>query len=543
MAGSAALLLAACQTPKVKLTPAQERLRDEIRLNDPFRDPLPARTEILDVHTHTFNARYLPLRGILLGKRDAAAPLTWFITDRCATLIAEVFINHTELAPVGGRGGAARKMGTEWARTSGKAGPLCKVLLKIIDKAIARNVWERGVSPGKKLERVDALAEDMTLMERIALRTTAKMMGMDEHIQTDQPGGAIRSITRFLWLITQNDAQMPELFREFHEGAPMKGKLKLVTHMMDLGPVYGQPAEGTVLLDFPTEQLRRMERYQRADPGQKYFIAYNPYRDYLPGGQPGDSLRVVKDAIRKRHAHGVKVYPPSGYRAAGNQVKDRPTAWFTTFPGRQYDARYGGLNGDKNAELNRRLDELFAWCEKEDVPVFTHSGHGEFEARKGYGEYHAHPKFWREVLQAHPKLRLCLGHAGGGDFWFGIGHLPDWGQEAYELCTRYPNVYCEVTTGDEMLDEDRRAFFVDRIATLIAHSREEAQRTGNAKVPGERRYDFSKKLLYGTDWFLPDAGYPRDVLVATQTAFLHPRLRASYADYFAGNAKRYLKSR
>lgn len=30
---------------------------------------------IVDIHTHTFNARYLPLEGIALGKRDIATPL------------------------------------------------------------------------------------------------------------------------------------------------------------------------------------------------------------------------------------------------------------------------------------------------------------------------------------------------------------------------------------------------------------------------------------------------------------------------------------
>ena len=86
-----------------------------------------------------------------------------------------------------------------------------------------------------------------------------------------------------------------------------------------------------------------------------------------------------------------------------------------------------------------------------DIPVFAHSGHDEFEARKGYGVHHSDPKFWGRFLEAHScpgkpcPLRLCLGHAGGDDYWFGNGEHEDWGLRAYELCTRYPDVYCEVS--------------------------------------------------------------------------------------------------
>jgi hypothetical protein len=69
--------------------------------NAPSDDPRP-RTAVIDIHTHTFNARYLPLRGILLGKRDAKPPYTWLISDAAAGIIADAVTGHTALSEVPG---------------------------------------------------------------------------------------------------------------------------------------------------------------------------------------------------------------------------------------------------------------------------------------------------------------------------------------------------------------------------------------------------------------------------------------------------------
>ena len=50
----------------------------------------------------------------------------------------------------------------------------------------------------------------------------------------------------------------------------------MVSHMMDLGPVYDQSPDGTVLLDFQAEQVRRMERYQKQEGANLlYFSTYS----------------------------------------------------------------------------------------------------------------------------------------------------------------------------------------------------------------------------------------------------------------------------
>ena len=536
-----AVLLSACQTSREPLTTRQQAIACDLKAINPQRDPLAAATPIIDIHTHTFNGRYLPLKGILLGKRDAFPPFTSVITDRCAQIIAEAFVDRTELAAIGRQKGIAREPDTSKIRAKGSPGLICKIFLKLIDKAIREGAWDERMPFMQRLEVVDGIASRMTLTERLAVRSAASMMGMDDHIGPDEElegtVTGIQAATRFFWLITQNDAKMTRWYRKMHAGVSMKGPITMVSHMMDLGPVYDQKPDGKALLDFHKQQVRRMEDLQRQEKsGLIYFVAYCPYRDEPGTDRSMSALDLVRDAVMNHGAKGVKVYPPSGYRAAGNDSPDRPFSLFTQFPGKQWDARYKRFSPEKAQGLDTELNELLEWCIERDVPVFVHAGHGEFEARKGYGMWNSNPLYWEKFLESHSspgkpcKLRLCLGHAGGGDYWFGEGKFKDWGERVYKLCTSYPNVYCEITTGDEIIDPESQAYFVDQIASKFEESKAHC------------RYPFSSKLMFGTDWYLPDKGKPQAVMEHAQQAFLHPRLRKHYSDYFSGNARRYLKT-
>jgi predicted TIM-barrel fold metal-dependent hydrolase len=562
-----ALLLTACQSPAVRLSPEQQQVARELATIDPLADPAPKSTPIIDVHTHTFNARYLPLQGILLGKRDAVFPVTTLISDRCAKLIAKGLIESTALAPVPGQKAVPSNPDPKALREE-HPGLICGILISIIEQGVQKGIWRADLPLTNRLQRLDEMTEQMTMMQRFAVRTAVRMMGMNDHIKAGTPTeGTIsgtKAAARFLWTLTLSDAEIPTLFREMHASAgtqagtipvPMAGPITMVSHMMDLGPVYDQPPNGETLLDFPTIQVRRMEYFKaQPDSGLLYFVAYNPYRDYWPHNDPAGALEVVREAIERHGAAGVKVYPPSGYRAAGNQIRSRPCTPLTPYPGREWDARYKYLPGQKNQTLDAELTTLLEWCVSNDVPVLTHCGYGEFEARKGYGEYHSDPRFWKQFLESHSspgqpcKLRLCLGHAGGEDYWFGTGSHSAWGECVFGLCTNYPNVYCEISTSDAMVDPARQAYFVYMVGKKYSESAKAkaAARTGETKPP----YLFSRKLMYGTDWPLPDKGEPGAVLRATEQAFLFRNttgvpdlrdLRSFYADYFSGNARRFLR--
>jgi predicted TIM-barrel fold metal-dependent hydrolase len=526
--------------------PLHAQIKEDLRSLAQQPEPsIVSTTPVVDIHVHTFNARYLPLRGVLLGKRDAGAPFTWLISDHCAKVIAADLASRTELASYRRSDGERREMGAS-GPTTGQVSVACGIFSKLIDKGIQKGVWDGAKSIDQQMQALDRMADELSMSERLAVRATADMMGMDEHLEKQTPGiheegeelDTIKTFLRYLWTLTQSDGRIIDLYRHFHRNTTRAGEIRVVSHMMDLAPVYDQAPDGSQLIDYVSEQIPRTRAFtQQRTTGATYFVAYNPYRNHWQGGKQGDAFEIVKNAVRRQGAAGIKVYPPSGYRAAGNAPRKRPWTLATKFPGTQWDARYGPYDGDNaGPALDAEIATLLNWCNANKVPVFTHCGHGEFEARKGYGVYHADPTYWKQYLETHPekdgspcRLKLCLGHAGGGDYWYGCGEHADWGKTVYELCTTYPNVYCEITTGNEVLNDDRRAYFVEKVSGLIAESK---SRKGC--------YDFGKKILHGTDWPQPDAGNPAHVLRRSQLAFRHPSLRPYYADYFHRNAVRYL---
>ncbi|MBK1833156.1 amidohydrolase family protein [Roseibacillus ishigakijimensis] len=529
------LLLLLTLTPLMfschSLTPAEKRFQNALQQIDPVSEPLAQKTEIIDIHTHTFNSRYLPLRGILLGKRDLFPPFSWLISDCCAIHLADAISRLTREGPLAGEAASQPAITPELLRQEGQPGFLCGILIGLIEKGIQAGAWDPGVDFDTRLASITAVADQMNPLERTAIRTAGKMMGFEELLTHHSGPTSDQALVRFLWLLTQSDSDMVPIFRQLHgdQGA----RITLVSHAMDLGPVYAQQREEGRFYDFVTEQLPRLRAQAAREKGRMlWFVAYNPFRDHTEGGQPGSALRIVREAVEKYGASGVKIYPPSGYRPAANDIPRKPRPLFTRHPGAQWENRFGSLDA---AELNRRLAEVLDWCLENDVPVFTHAGHGEFEARKGYGEHHSHPKWWRAYLESKTPsgksrsgLRLCLGHAGGEEFWLGKKNYSNWGQETLALCREFPHVYCEITINSFVVEPKDQARFGHRLTNLL---QEET----------EHKNHFGDKLLYGTDWFLPDGAHPAAALRATQAVFLTDGLRPFYQRYFFENSRRFLK--
>jgi predicted TIM-barrel fold metal-dependent hydrolase len=98
-------------------------------------------------------------------------------------------------------------------------------------------------------------------------------------------------------------------------------------------------------------------------------------------------LECIQYWIEERNFKGVKLYPPLGY-APGNPM----------------------------------LAPIFAYCERQDVPVLTHCSAASARAkclkhRRLEATRLASPTGYLPVLERHPKLRLCLGHFGGVAAW------------------------------------------------------------------------------------------------------------------------------
>jgi len=154
------------------------------------------------------------------------------------------------------------------------------------------------------------------------------------------------------------------------------------------------------------------------------FYAADPRREGI--------VEQVRNNLGKDKFRGIKIYPNLGY-----------------FP---YD--------DK-------LMEIYKICEKGNFPVTSHcspSGvwkhHFEEDDWKHHFEEddrrkHGNPSNYKKVLDAHPKLKLCLAHFGGVEEW--QKHLagrpggPDkeeaWVKTIYDMIDsgKYPNLYTDIS--------------------------------------------------------------------------------------------------
>lgn len=486
-------------------------------------------TPVIDVHTHTFNSRFLPVRGIVLGKRDMH-PLFSLASDQLVIAIAELIVMLTEESP----DPSDSVLMTRLAARVGDAMANTKGMEATPPPAPAELAAEPAVKGLVKLEREGASFEQLAPQEKARLKKFAHMFGGESHLLTVGPTASDSEYEHFFKCLIRREDKIVGSFRRDHGNQVDL----MVSHMMDMAPTYAQEEDGKKLLRFESQQIPRVDQQQKNANGRMlYFAAYNPFRDqWGVGAGPDHSLKIVQDAYYKHGSFGVKVYPPSGYTVSKNVIPGCPFS-LSIQPCLQWRARYkpGGVKLDP-AELDRRLLKLLEWCAKEGVPVFTHCGEGEVEARKGYAKL-AHPGHWKRLLEKNPQLhdlRLCFGHAGGGGFWFGSSDHSDWGKTVYELCCKYPNVCCEFGCFDAMANPDSRAAFSKQIGQLITDSL-------NDPYPG----DFSTKIMYGSDWFMPmpQASDRVNYLNSFRVAILDAgaaNTRTLYENFFFRNTIRFL---
>lgn len=499
--------------------PSRETVQqlEAIDIDDPQFAELRS-TPIIDVHTHMFNARYLPLEGIALGKRDKFL-FTHLISDELARGLTRAIVNKTpELQPIDQEARAADT--------------------KSIDLVLQQAAQECGI-PYEEFSKEPAVRALRKLIEQCE----KGMIEFDPELTVLTPSeksaleklGAVGEPSFITNLIT-DDRLLADRYRRVF--GLQNREVYTIRHMMDLGPVYNQCSDAS-LAQYTTTQIERASASQSLPTsGQLYFVAFNPFRDHWSDCQheSRSPLEIAMEAIDQHQAFGVKVYPPSGYRPTDNNIPGRPFTLFTDVPECQWDARY---QCSSNERLDELLHELLDECIRRDIPVFAHSHTGELEARNGYGLHHAHPKHWQAFLDStspdpnvdRSKLRLCFGHAGGNGHWFGTDDHNSWGELVRDLCMKYPNVYAEVGVHGQIAKTRRRAYFVEQLLEGIELHREN---------PEEYPYQLMYKIMYGSDWFMPPDTSARSYIEGFEHALLHPDLNGHYQNFFFMNAVQYL---
>ena len=286
-----------------------------------------------------------------------------------------------------------------------------------------------------------------------------------------------------------------------------------IHHTMDMEPTYRQRNGSAYTYGpeypFDKKQIKQSANFIRKAEGRLLgFIAFHPARQ--------GSLQLCQKARCMGHI-GVKFYPPMDYR---------PNEW-DSYPS---------------------LKDLFAWCRDEDIPILSHCTPAGFEAWPGTGIC-SDPLHWAEVLKEYPTLRLCLGHAGGGDYsnvtcvgtgdiiatgpettsmdgWYSTRtHWNQAGNPCYprtvvKLCRSYEKVYCDLSYLTAILgDGTKKKRFIANFKAAMADV---------------GKYKFQDKVMYGTDWhMMAMVGHTQEFLDAFKGIFAgEPALTPDMKDKF-----------
>ncbi|MEG1771296.1 MAG: amidohydrolase family protein [Comamonas sp.] len=503
---------------------------------------LPAR--IFDLHTHLFNARYLPLASVIAHAmgRDAS-PLARQVARLLQALtgsayadvpVEAVFSQATEdtleleclehiwrmveyelLLGTGSLEAVARGASPQLEQSLDapvfdrlRASQFMDILLTLDQIDYAAEGW-----PGPQaLEAEEAAAQQSPEMAgsfsdflHWAERVVRKALWVVTRLMDPQAWGEVVNYPAFFLTLLHSEEQLlQKLFASYGAGLP---PLQAAHYLLDMQMAFaGQEAPF-----YPLQPVQedRMQALQRAHPARIFgFSAFDPRRE--------DWHARALHSLGKGFA-GFKFYPAMGFKPLGNEPA-----------------------------IQARVDAFFDFCIARDLPVFAHCTPVGFQTRLRLGGY-AHPRHWRAVLE-QPRwqsLRLCLGHAGGGNLR--NGPLHSWGWSAHsdeewqhednfarivsELCTSCPNVYCEVGYLTELLEGDGLARFDANL-----------QRARQAASAAGRPFELLDKMAYGSDWHMPEVVTRTRRYLELWLALMEKPAYAGFREpFFWKNAYRYLR--
>jgi hypothetical protein len=228
-------------------------------------------------------------------------------------------------------------------------------------------------------------------------------------------------------------------------------------------------------------QMQVMEQISILTRGRVHAMApYDPMRDvaFSLKQTKRSSLDFVQEAVLKRGAVGVKLYPPMGFAPLGNSKQSKGFWKATGVPD-----SLSSLT-DLGARLDAALEKFYGWCEQNEVPVMAHSrrsnGPGpQFQDLAG-------PEYWALALECCPRLRVSFGHFG--DF-----------SDALTTPQKAPDAQTFI---DLMSKVDSHAFADTGFFSEVLTDNNELYNRFEAFYKSASGLLLTERLMYGTDWDL-----------------------------------------
>ncbi len=521
-------------------------------------------SKVTDVHVHVFNARHLPIQGMLLRllrvEDGDSKPFRRWLAKRLRDLVVGV----TPSTPPDSMLSALVRTGFEGS-TPGDLSEqeLTEAFYLRIVEVIARELSlaagsESPASAAAIGTLINAIVQSPTSTAAVEIQWMFETSGdvEDEDVLDDRvsripdsaieqvyarrlaiamaagspPGFSVLTSAALNWLLEKIARKMVDWLLD--DGLDL---LKFI-HLMisaeaeNVQSIFGSydPSQNVTNIvhmqldmehSFPTvdddpsydltTQWNRLRALSSAFPDRlQWFAGFDPRRTRA------HDVDALCQAALSQGCTGFKFYPPMGYRAAGNA----------------------------DPAIEASCDAFFTFCVRASVPVFTHCTPKGFQARKESG-VNGDPNYWEKALQRQPTLRLCLGHSGGGrqkngsvdsQGWVASGgaweSADNWAHKAVALCRTYAHVYCEFGHVDALIGNSQK----ERAAFEANFVREFTDATG--------AFPFSSKCMFGSDAVMPGmVRHTREFLESFRQLFQRRGLgQAMFEGFVSGNAEAFL---
>jgi len=295
---------------------------------------------------------------------------------------------------------------------------------------------------------------------------------------------------------------------------------------------------------YPTELVNYYKQLNIASNGRFLpLVSFSPERSYEEEVVARwdreetykRNLELVKYAIEELGFIGVKLHPSSGFSPINNNDYGCPNT-----PNQRQERLFPA----QAAHYDKILMELFEYCRRVDVPLLIHSGTGISANRECMergddpSKWTNSPNSWSQALDIvngvklkyegrlipeDQELRICLAHFAGafrrGGKPMKMGSAFDhtdpykypeahpWLLLAAEACAKHKGVYVDLADVSEWFSDDTPGEYNRLFLDFI---------DGND--------DLAQKMMYGTDWHMPEVAPLGSRYLSSVQDFLPPEL-------------------
>ena len=373
-----------------------------------------------DAHVHLFNAADLPVRGFL--ENVVFPDYGWTPSPRTMAILDFFIVIIKNYAPTAREemGGAAPPSSpSDYAiLLKERAETFDRSKNTLPDMPGASGIAKGYEDLGDLIGRDEKAVPDTDIID---WRRVSRLVSEDnwqaarpEGLTAGQAGAWQEVVATLRWgyLLLQPRARMMERYRQFSDaGGSAVGDV--VNLLVDYDGWLGDaPAPGSAMLDQLAYWASRARSPAPNSPVVHTFAGYDPLRHAAERRDRGDDATLFAALVREfeqGRCAGLKLYPPMGFRAIGNE-----TITATTRGAKEAARSWGGTMASLATALDDALEVMFDTCAAKSIPLMAHAA--LTRAAFPGAERLAHPEHWIARIAASQGdpgtsgLRVCLAH-------------------------------------------------------------------------------------------------------------------------------------